>query len=444
MSIALLPTRYDPNTVWMSLAIASLASYVALDLARHVRGRALGATIAWCLGGALAMGTGIWSMHFVGMIAFELPIEVGYDTALTFLSWVAAFGVSAIALHIATRERLGLTTLAVGALAMGGGICAMHYTGMAALRVAPGIIWDARLVAASVLIACGASAVALLLFFGMRRLHGMRARAVHVGAALVMGAAIGGMHYTGMAAAGFAVGTVCLSVDGVGRQSLGSVAGATALILIAMTTFTSVLDARVAAMTAQLASELQTANDQLKRANEDLKRLAFVDALTELPNRILFEDRLQHALARVDRLANDGAVRDASGLALLFVDLDGFKPVNDSNGHAAGDAVLREVARRLRALVRGVDTVARLGGDEFVLLVDGVRGANDAIALARRILQALQVPFELAELRVSLSCSIGIVVYPDHGHRDQLMACADTAMYCAKRAGGSTFAVFEA
>ncbi|MES2956555.1 MAG: EAL domain-containing protein [Pseudomonadota bacterium] len=444
MSTAFLPTRYDPDTVWVSFAIASLASYVALDLARHVRGRAVLATLVWCLGGALAMGTGIWSMHFVGMIAFRLPIEVGYDTALTFLSWVAAVGVSAIALYIATRERLDPRTLTIGALAMGGGICAMHYTGMAALRMAPGIVWNLWLVAASALIACGASAVALLIFFGMRRLHGLRARLAHVGAALVMGTAIGGMHYTGMAAANFAADAICLSVDGVGRQSLGVVTGAASLILVAVTVFTSVLDGSVAVRTAELARELQSANAQLQRANDDLGRLAFVDALTELPNRTLFDDRLQHALARIDRHADEGSTREAVRLALLFVDLDGFKPVNDSFGHAAGDVVLRQVAQRLRALVRGADTVARMGGDEFVLLMDGLHGADDAIALGRRILQTMREPFELPERQVSLSCSIGIVVYPDHGHRDQLIACADAAMYNAKRAGGSTFALFEA
>ena len=134
-----------------SLLIATFASYVALDLAKRVRAPDLTIARSWWAGGSIAMGTGIWAMHFVGMFAYSLPIELGYRALQTFLSWIAAVAVSGVALALAARGRLSLRRLTGGALLMGLGICAMHYTGMAALDMAPGIVWDLRLVAASAL-----------------------------------------------------------------------------------------------------------------------------------------------------------------------------------------------------------------------------------------------------------------------------------------------------
>jgi len=128
---------------------------------------------------------------------------------------------------------------------------------------------------------------------------------------------------------------------------------------------------------------------------------------------------------------------------VLFIDLDGFKPVNDSLGHGAGDQVLKEAGARLRAAARDSDTVARIGGDEFVLLMEDVASVADSVILARRLVDALARPFQIGERPIGISGSVGIVVYPDHGEKDKLLAHADAAMYAAKRAGGSTYALFE-
>ncbi|NRF65989.1 EAL domain-containing protein [Aquincola sp. S2] len=444
MNPELLKASYDAGGVALSVLVAAFASYVALDLARRVRSSDRASARAWTVGGALVMGSGIWSMHFVGMLALTLPIEIGYQPFTTFLSWAAAVAVSAIALLIAARDRLAPATLAGGGLAMGAGICVMHYTGMAAIELAPGIVWDWRLVAASAAIACAASTAALIIFFLMRRLAGLRARLAQLGAAVVMGAAISGMHYTAMAAADFPVGALCLSVEGLGGRSLGTLIVLATVVLLSITLFTSVLDARMQARAQSLTRSLQTANEQLQGANAQLQRMAFVDPLTGVANRALFENRLAHALARVDRLGTQpGHPPPPSRLAILFIDLDGFKPVNDSYGHDTGDHVLRQVAERLKMVSRDVDTVARVGGDEFVLLLEDIGGLHDAVSAAGRILQAMGRPFELAERKLSLSCSIGIAAYPEHGQRDKLMAAADAAMYAAKRSGSGGYAVFE-
>jgi diguanylate cyclase (GGDEF)-like protein len=189
---------------------------------------------------------------------------------------------------------------------------------------------------------------------------------------------------------------------------------------------------------------LHAANGQLSRANDELHRRAFLDPLTDLPNRTLFEDRLAHAAARNARSDDRVAERHQEKLAVMFVDLDGFKPVNDCFGHGIGDVVLKEAARRLRSSARANDTVARVGGDEFLLLMEDAVSAADCATLAMRLTEALRQPFEVSGQRIEISASIGVAVYPEHGERDKLVANADAAMYAAKRAGGNTFALFEA
>ena len=423
-----LVSSYQPWVVALSYFVASYASYVALDLAKRVRGPDLAVARGWWAGGSIAMGTGIWSMHFVGMLALSLPFAVGYGYLVTALSWVAAVGVSAVALFIASRRQLTAASLVTGALSMGAGICLMHYTGMAAIDLVPGIRWDPLLVAASAAIAVGASAVALLIFFGLRRLSARDARWWQFVAALVMGAAICGMHYTGMAAATFEPGSICLTAGQLGGDRLGVLVAVASSTLLTFAIFTSAIDARAQTKTARLAASL-------KSANTELEQLAFRDALTGLPNRLLFEDRVSSAVER--------CTRDGTQIAVLFVDLDGFKPVNDSFGHAFGDRVLRDMATRLSTCARSTDTVARVGGDEFVLLIEGNPDTTAAAEIAQKVIDSLSVAVRFEDHPVRLSCSVGIALFPANGPREQLMAHADAAMYAAKRAGGASYAFFE-
>lgn len=162
------------------------------------------------------------------------------------------------------------------------------------------------------------------------------------------------------------------------------------------------------------------------RNQERLLYLAHHDTLTDLPNRSLFMDRTQHAIAR--------AHRSDSQMALLFLDLDGFKEINDSLGHDAGDQMLRMVADRLRAAMRQGDTVSRLGGDEFTILLEGIEQLEDAAAVARKIIDSLGKPYSIAQCVRRISASIGISMYPRDGDRpESLLSKADKAMFQAKR-----------
>ncbi len=163
-----------------------------------------------------------------------------------------------------------------------------------------------------------------------------------------------------------------------------------------------------------------------------LRNLAFHDPLTDLPNRSLFFDRLRQSVA--------AAKRSRERTAVMVADLDGFKAVNDVYGHAAGDALLQVVARRLAASARQADTVARIGGDEFAAILPAVGGPEQAASVAQRMIQALREPFPVVAPECKVSVSIGIVLCPDHGtDLDRLMVRADAAMYESKARGKNTF-----
>jgi diguanylate cyclase (GGDEF)-like protein len=377
------------------------------------------------------MGTGIWSMHFIGMLAFQLPIPLAYDTLINLASWLIAVAVSGVALFVVRRPALTGPNLSAGAALMGVGIASMHYTGMAAMRMSPPLEYDPALFVASVAIAAGASLAALWIAFQLRQKFSSVAILAKLGSALVMGLAIAGMHYTGMAAAQFAPGSTCLAAGeagGLESATLAVAIGIATMGILATTLMLSALDAHFATHSAKLA-------DSLRAANEQLRSVALYDRLTGLPNRLLLEDRLEQAAHRADR--------SGKLFALMFVDLDKFKPVNDVHGHAVGDELLKSVARRLADGVRKQDTVARCGGDEFVVVLNDISDAGDAATIAQKLIDALRRPFHIERRELSISCCIGITVYPRDG-KDlaALMVGADAAMYQVKRSGASAYQFF--
>jgi diguanylate cyclase (GGDEF)-like protein len=196
-----------------------------------------------------------------------------------------------------------------------------------------------------------------------------------------------------------------------------------------------------------LAEELEASFSEIERrvadrtaelsvATQELGRRALHDELTGLPNRALFWEHLSHRLKVVDRRT--------TGFAVLFLDVDDFKGINDTLGHAAGDQLLVDVASRLRAALRAGDTAARMGGDEFVVLFDDVATKEAALAIAERLNQALRAPYEIGTDRRIVTASIGVAMGPD-GPRtaDDVVAAADAAMYDAKRRGGGRCVLYS-
>jgi len=259
--------KYEQPLVVLSILISVLASYAALDLAGRVTSSQGRARVLWLGGGATAMGIGIWSMHYVGMLAFRLPIPVEYDWPTVLVSLLAAILASAIALFVVSRKTMGLVRAGVGSVCMGGAIAGMHYIGMAAMRLSADCHYTPWIVVTSVLLGVVISLVALWLVFHFRedpKPHTWR-KAL---SAVAMGAAIPVMHYTGMAAARFTYAAApnggrwhALSVSSLGVSSIIVVT----FILLGLTLVTSQIDRRLAARALEL--------EFIKRAEQKFRGL---------------------------------------------------------------------------------------------------------------------------------------------------------------------------
>jgi NO-binding membrane sensor protein with MHYT domain len=283
--------HYDSSLVALSILVAIIASYTALDLAGCVSASTSSPrkSRTWLIAGAVSMGIGIWSMHFIGMLAFHLPVPVAYDLPISLLSMVIAVIVSAIALLILRRPELRAKDLIIGAILMGVGISAMHYVGMFAMQMLPAIHYDPLLFAASVLIAIGASLAALWIAFQLRTKRSKLAVLAKLGSASVMGLAIAGMHYTGMAAAHFASGSICLAAGagGIHNTVLATTIGVGTMVILSLTLIVSALDAHFALNNARLARALEKITLELKEAQGELLTTARQAGMAEIANNVL-------------------------------------------------------------------------------------------------------------------------------------------------------------
>ena len=423
----MLVTSYDSFIVIVSILVAMLASFTALDMAGRVVHSTGKVALVWLFGGGFAMGIGIWAMHFIGMLSMNMEMVMSYNAGLTAFSAGIAVCASIFALWLVCNGDLPLRRLAGGALILGSGVVAMHYTGMAALMFSPGIVWNWRWIAVSVIIALAASGAALWLAFNLREGQTGRVTLLRIGASVVMGAAIAGMHYTGMMAAEFPLHSHP-TTHGVNSNWLAILVTVVTISILGITLLVSMLDARMQARTSILASSLA-------EANRELAQLALHDNLTRLPNRILLEDRLEQAINKANR--------EQTQFALMFMDLDGFKAVNDAFGHHIGDNLLIGVTERMSQQMTGYYTLARLGGDEFVLLIE-IDDPNDAAAVADKLVKAVDRPFDISRYELVVSLSIGIAVYPGDGEDErELMFNADAAMYHTKNNGRNGYTFFQ-
>jgi diguanylate cyclase (GGDEF)-like protein len=224
-----------------------------------------------------------------------------------------------------------------------------------------------------------------------------------------------------LGAAGIGEQTAASHADGVSSTTLVLFASVGSCIVLGVGLLFSVLEARL--------------RRSLRQVETELQRRSFRDGLTGLPNRLMFDSMLAQAVQQ--------AHTTQQRLAILFVDLDGFKPINESFGHAAGDLVLREVAARLKRFARPEDRVAHLGGDEYLLLIGGNPSAEDAAIFSERLQVSIGEPCRMNGKEAIVSSSIGIALYPEHGPISALIANAEAAMRSAKSGGGGGYAFFE-
>jgi PAS domain S-box-containing protein len=334
--------------VGLSVIVAVMVSYTALSLASRLAAASSALMRIWLVVGSLTMGIGIWSMHFIGMMAFTLPIALRYDVGRTVISLALAIVTSGCALWIAAGARMSWRRLVSGSLLMGAGICAMHYSGMSAIQIVPLITYDRGLVAASIGIAMGASFAALWLAFNLRTGHSWQLAAGRVAAALVMGAAISGMHYTGMAASRFGAYSYCVGGVPIDNQRLAILIAAIALALLTITLIMSVFDAHMQSRIAVQTERLKEINVELEhqaaRARASEERLRQIS--DTLPALIAYWDR-----GGICRFANRAhysrfGVTPEQLVGMSFDELFGTQPGENVRFDA-------ERRRRIAAAMRG-------------------------------------------------------------------------------------------
>ena len=364
------------------------------------------------LSGLVAGGT-VWTTHFTAMLGYGSSLARAFEPSLTFFSLAIAVTFAWLGFFITTRTRLG-PAIECGGAVFGTGIATMHYTGMMAFEVPGILLWDRPMVVVSVLCAMSLGAVAA------NRIARPVTRFCKYGGTLAMILAIVSLHFIGMAA----VTIVPMSGTEIPPQALSDtfmlvsvIAGITLIMAMASSAY---------------AIDLQAAQE----ATESYRHLALHDPLTGLPNRHGLAQRLAELLA--------GRVEDTARVVVLAIDLDRFKDVNDAHGHAAGDAVLTEVARRVSAELEEGEFFARIGGDEFVAVKNNVFARAQAIKFADRIRGLVLDPINWQHRNLSVGCSIGVALFPENGMTaDVLCARADLAMYRAKSLGQGKICTYE-
>jgi len=423
----MLYVSWDPVLVGISFLVAFIASFVALDSAAKIAASNKKAALFWRLAGGSTLGIGIWSMHFIGMLAMKMPMMMHYDFAITAVSLLVAVVAATLSINIAVNGNvLSLKRLCLATAILSSGVVIMHYVGMAALMMQDNISWNYGLVVLSIIIAIVASGVGLWLAFSLR-LHGKGALINRLTAAVVMGIAIAAMHYTGMSAAEFQDQDHSMAMTGgVSELGLSIWVSATTLAILGVMLIISMVDS-------QLRTNRLTEN--LQQLNQQLEQQARFDGLTGLANRSQIDLRLEACLQQ-------SQVTQAP-FALIFMDLDRFKLVNDAWGHHVGDHLLVSVANRISACLSPKMTLARLGGDEFILLVpDATQG--DAEDLVARMVECVRRPFYEAGQILQVSLSAGVSLFPQHGKTlQELKLRADTAMYNIKQQSRNGWAIYH-
>ncbi|OMP66289.1 MHYT domain-containing protein [Domibacillus epiphyticus] len=532
---------HNLSLVILSILVSVCTSYTAL----HQIGRLTMSDKGvirnyWLIAASIAMGSGIWAMHFIGMLAFNINLDVRYNPLLVVISMLLPIMTSGLAFFLLTRHA-NKKLLFVSGTILGIGILLMHYIGMEAMVIEADIQYDLFWFSVSVLIAL-LSANAAVQLFALFRDHPVYNKMwVKLVSAILLGVAISGMHYAGMKAAVFIVEdsyvlnplqvysknnalavsvgitVLCIQlfiyisrymdqktsiklkeseeryrqlvelspiaigihkygvftyINPAGMQLLGAkikedVIGKNALSFIhpsyhdiAKERLRTMFENKVPSATleekmmrvdgqifdVEIMGTLITINGETnvqvlfqditerKKLEEITFRYAFHDTLTGLPNRRMFEESL-HKVVRIEPV-------DASITAVMFIDLDGFKQVNDIHGHDVGDSLLVRVAEKLTNSVRKQDMVARLAGDEFTILLTEIH-EEEVVHIAKKIIKALVPPIETKNKTVHVTPSIGISFLDKGENADSLIKKADIAMYQAKQTGKNQYKIYK-
>lgn len=435
----ILNCTHDPFLVLLAYLVACVGCFATLDMAERVAHAEKSASkTRWRWVGSGCLAGGIWAMHFVAMLAFQAPIGLYYQLPVTVFSLTIALLAAWLAMHTLSLPDLNLQQCLMASIGIGLGIATMHYVGMTAMHSSALVYYHPGLFALSIALAIGAALAALLLAWYLRNGAGMLHQLFKYCASLLLGVGILSMHLTAMAAFNLVLPNDSLPVQSSEQSHLQLALTVTVMTLLIIG---SSISAALADKKLQHKDrDLQRVNSllsQLDQARMSLQQVAHYDPLTNLINRRGFNQVFAEKL--IEKASKGGM------LAVLFLDIDHFKRINDSLGHDAGDELLKVLAGHIKSSVRShEDLVARLGGDEFCLLID-LHDRDEARQLAQRIMLKMKEPIELAGRRMVMTTSIGISLFPEDGTTcEELLKNADLALYQSKGSGRNGLNFFSA
>lgn len=433
----ILDCRHDPLLVLLAYGIACIACFATLDMTeRQSQSEDPSARRQWRVLGACCLAAGIWALHFTSTLALQAPVEVRYDIPLTGLSLLVALLAAWLAMNSLDRVDMRPRHYVQGALLIGLGITAMHYVGMAALNTSARPYYHPELSLASLGIAIAASLAALLMARAISKGSGTLHLAGKYAASLLLGGGLLLTHFASMAAMTLvapAGSPLHLPTTDNSLQLALTVAFIT--LLISGSSISAALADRKLQSKEHDLRRVNALLSQLDQARASLQQAAHYDALTNLVNRRGFNQVFAERLAELST--------NERMLAVMFLDIDHFKRINDSLGHAAGDELLKVIAGHIKAATRNHDVVARFGGDEFCI-VTNLNSRDEARHLAQRIMQRMKDPIDLGGRRMVMTTSIGISIFPDDGRTaEELLKNADLALYQSKGCGRNSLNFFN-
>ena len=404
--------NHDLGLVVLAALICLAGSWVTLQLFRRAAGVSGLQRAGWHILTSVAAGAAIWCTHFIAMLGFDPGIAFSFDPMLTIVSLIVPIVGAIAGFALATSRAVKFAPLAGGAV-IGLATAAMHYTGMMGYTIQGIVTWNMPVLVLSIVFSVVLAAIAVRLAIRAVTVRKQTmASGVFVGSIVLL-------HFTGMAAYQFEPLGVALVEPMQGAiQALALAIACVGFLIIGAGVASYVIDASVRT-----------------HSYEQLRQMAVTDSLTDLPNRVSFNGRLDHEI--------DTARAQGMKVALVCIDLDRFKEINDLRGHGAGDEVLRTLASRMSYLLREGEFVARLGGDEFAA-VKRMQNSSDISDFLSRLEAVLFEPIPLDEFRVTPGASLGVAIYPDDAQdKLALIGNADLAMYRAKTTPSSAVAFYD-
>ena len=408
------------------LAAWALGVYTILlheRVVRRVRASGRDAGLGWWVGGTVCLGTASWAISLLIVVGLGWPVGTQFSLPLVAVAWVPATTLSALTLWFGGQVHMRPTIRGLFCLAGAGFLQVTPFVLVLAMMHRPSPQWQWLPTLLSLALAFGTA-----LLMGWWHLRAMRApisRSGTVSLALMVGTLTLGSHLMLLSAVALPAGTVSMGERLLPADALGPLLSGVIALLLAMLHVGTVQDERLSRREAMLAASLaQVKTDMVEAANRD--------PLTQLLNRQGFDLALEQAVAQ-----------GCKQMAVMLVNLDGFRPMVEHYGYAVGDALLRQVGNRLRGLVRSDDVVARVGGDEFLLLLHQPGDGPTTAHLAQRLGDVVRQPVVLEEADIELTCSIGVALYPDEPRAERLFDRANEALLAARGAGGAAHCVFE-